>query len=69
MTDPIHAVVTPLPETLEALATDADGKASHTYAWPSGMPTGTEIYYQVRVVDPGGSAGEALSNTIRATAP
>lgn len=67
--DPVQGVVSPLPSDVIPLTTGESGCAQFDFSWPGGMPAGTKVYYQMRVEDPTGTAGEALSGTLSATAP
>jgi hypothetical protein len=60
----------PIPPTLELLvAADGAGELSLAGAWPSGLPSGLEIWLQYLVADASVVWGITLSNTVRGTAP
>ncbi len=50
-------------------ASDAAGGFSATLAWPSFIPSGTEVWFQCIVQDASTPAGLTLSNGLRATCP
>ena len=55
---------------LQILMTDASGEAQGSGAWPAGIPTGTQIWYQLAVVDsvvP--DHGVALSDALVSVSP
>ena len=47
------------------LPTGAGGSVTLAFAWPSGIPTGTELYLQAAIQDAAAPAGVALSNALR----
>jgi hypothetical protein len=47
------------------LPTGAGGSFTLAFTWPSGIPTGTEIYLQAAIQDAAAPAGVALSNALR----
>lgn len=49
--------------------TGGAGNLSLDFTWPAGIPSGTTLWAQHWVVDPGGPAGFAASNTLRLQAP
>jgi hypothetical protein len=52
------------------ITTDAAGTWTISWtAWPPGLPSGFEIYFQYALEDPGVAAGGALSNSLKATIP
>ena len=52
------------------LNTNASGNISLPWAsWPSGVPSGTELYFHWAIDDPAGIGGVALSNAIKGTQP
>ena len=60
----------PFPTLLVGFPTDASGSFTVPWtAWPSGLPAGTSIYFQVWLSDPAGAAGWASSNGLWALAP
>ena len=62
-------VLVPFPDRILFFPTDGSGTLSGTTTWPEGVPSGTELYVQFWIVDPGGPVGLAASNALRATAP
>ena len=52
-----------------ALITDGAGELVLTDTWPSGIPSGTSLYFQHWIVDPGGPFGFAASNAVMGTTP
>jgi hypothetical protein len=60
----------PSPLLVVPLATNAQGSLTLSWsAWPSGLPAGAKLWFQVWVADPGGPAGYAASNGLRAVMP
>ena len=60
----------PFPTLLVGFPTDASGSFTVPWtSWPSGLPAGTSIYFQVWLSDPAGAAGWASSNGLWALAP
>jgi hypothetical protein len=51
------------------LFTNGAGAFTVNGIWPVGIPSGTTVYLQYLIVDPGSVTGFALSNAISATAP
>jgi hypothetical protein len=51
------------------LATDAQGAIPLTFPWPNNIPSGTAIYLQYWIADPGGPFGVAASNGLRIDVP
>ena len=51
------------------LVTNALGELEVRDRWPSGVPSGTELYLQVWIEDPSGPFGFAASNALRGTSP
>jgi hypothetical protein len=45
------------------------GTMSLSTTWPAGVPSGSLIYYQTWVADPGGSSGAAASNALSSISP
>lgn len=52
-----------------SLVTDATGAIPLPFLWPSGLPSGTSLYFQYAVQDPFGPQGASLSNALRAMTP
>jgi hypothetical protein len=62
--------VAPVPPLLQvALSTNGFGELVLPFTWPTGLPTGTQIYFQYLIQDPGAIKGVALSNAEKATTP
>jgi len=60
----------PVPIALSlALPTDAEGALALPFVWPTGVPSGAEIYFHYWYPDAGGPVGAAASNALRATTP
>lgn len=59
----------PDPLLIVPLATDAAGASSVSGTWPTGVPSGTELFAQHWIDDPAGPKGFAASNGVRAVAP
>ena len=60
----------PSPLLVVPLGTNAQGSVTLPWtAWPSGLPAGSKLWFQVWVADPGGPAGYAASNGLRAVMP
>jgi hypothetical protein len=51
------------------LPTGPAGQLALNGVWPVGLPPGFSLYMQDWVVDPGGPAGLAASNALRAVTP
>ncbi len=51
------------------MATSPSGTIHLPFAWPAGVPSGTELYIQIGIQDAGGPAGVALSNAVQGTTP
>ena len=51
------------------LVTSGTGGLVFNFAWPTGVPSGTTIYYQFRITDPLGPQGQSRSNTVAALVP
>ncbi len=59
----------PLPVLVQVdLLTGIDGSLALPFAWPVGIPVGTELFFQSAVADAGAVKGVALSNALQATA-
>ncbi len=67
--DPTHGVIAPVPQNLVALQSDGSGEATFSFTWPSVMPSGSTLYFQMRVDDSAASQNECLTNTLSGTAP
>jgi hypothetical protein len=60
----------PSPLLVVPLATNAQGSLTLPWTdWPAGLPPGSKLWFQVWVADPGGPAGYAASNGLRAVMP
>jgi len=64
-------VLMPVPTALMlVLTTSPAGTLNLTWgAWPGGLPPGTVLCFQYAIQDPGGPAGVALSNALKAVTP
>ncbi len=62
-------VMVPNPDVIVPQLTSAMGTVEISATWPAGIPVGTAAYFQWWVSDPGGPAGFAASNGLRATTP
>jgi glucose/arabinose dehydrogenase len=52
------------------ITTNAAGEWTIPWAaWPAGLPSGFELFFQYALEDPGNPTGVALSNALKATAP
>ena len=51
------------------LATGASGTLLLPFTWPSGMPSGTSIYFQYAIQDAAALHGVSLSNALKAVTP
>jgi len=63
-----------VPDVLEfggmlPLVTSPLGEIDLGGTWPGGVPSGTELYLQYWIQDPGGPSGFAASNALRGTTP
>lgn len=54
---------------LLALVSDPAGELSLSGAWPSGVPSGTQVILQAWIADPGGPQGLSASNALVASIP
>ena len=52
-----------------ALTTGPAGTLSIPYTWPSGVPSGFEVWVQYAIADAAGPFGASLSNALKGTAP
>jgi len=51
--DAASGTLTPLPQVVTAgLLTNAVGGLEYSFTWPTGMPTGSTVYYQFRIANP-----------------
>ncbi|HTE05695.1 MAG TPA: FG-GAP-like repeat-containing protein, partial [Planctomycetota bacterium] len=58
------------PQVTSALTTNSAGTISLPWStWPAGLPSGTHLWFQIALADPGGPANAALSNALRAAVP
>jgi hypothetical protein len=57
------------PGNLLPLVTTAGGGLSINANWPTGAPSGLEIYFQYWIVDAAGPSGWSASNALQATTP
>lgn len=65
-----QGIVVPLPDLLVIVpALSPSGAVGLPFAWPAGLPSGFETYWQVIVADPVAVAGFALSNALLSTTP
>ncbi len=63
-------VLVPAPDfILFGLSADASGNQELAFTWPSGVPSGSELWFQHWLPDAAGAAGFAASNAIRADVP
>lgn len=68
--DPATSTITPSSDiVVTGLATSSTGGLLFSFAWPTGVPSGTTIYYQFRITDPLGPQGQSRSNTVAALVP
>lgn len=64
-----NGTLVPVPPQLEvSLFTDGAGDLDLPFVWPSGVPTGFDIYQQFGIDDPGALGGVALSNALKSEA-
>jgi hypothetical protein len=61
-------VAVPLLLTLP-LTTSPAGTITLPFTWPTGLPSGVDIYYQCGIQDSAAVQGVALSNALKATTP
>jgi len=63
-------VLVPAPDVLVlGLITDGAGTLTLPGLWPPGLPSGTTLFLQSWIVDPGGPAGFSATNALSATTP
>lgn len=62
-------MMVPLPQLLIVLATNAAGAATLPFTMPSGLPGGSELYFQFWIADAGASNGFSASNGLRGLTP
>jgi hypothetical protein len=60
-------VLVPHPDLFVPVPVGPGGSLSLSATWPGGVPGGLSIYLQCWIQDPGGPAGLAASNAVRAT--
>ena len=58
----------PAPDFLVALPLDGAGGIDFIFPWPSGIPLGTNIYWQAWMPDAGAPKGLAATNGLESTA-
>jgi hypothetical protein len=60
----------PHPDLIQGpLVTDASGGLSLASKWPPGLPSGTELWFQMWITDAGAPHGFSASNALKATTP
>jgi hypothetical protein len=59
----------PTPDLVFPLFTDFFGAGGFGGAWPAGVPSGLQLFFQWWVQDPAGPKGFAASNAVQAAAP
>ena len=60
----------PHPDLIQGpLVTDAGGGLSLASKWPPGLPSGTELWFQMWITDAGAPHGFSASNALKATTP
>lgn len=57
------------PGFFAGVRTDASGSFEGSFTWPAGLPSGTDTWYQVWVIDAGAPQGVAATNALRAKSP
>ena len=63
-------VLVPSPDLIVGpVPLDGVGSLSTTFAWPAGLPTGTELFWQTWISDVAGPIGFAATNGLRSTTP
>jgi hypothetical protein len=66
----LGGTLVPLPQLLiGGLATDGFGNGVSLQTWPSGIPSGSSLYFQCWLPDPAAPAGFASSNGMQLTMP
>ena len=68
--DPTTSTLTPSSDVVvSGLTVGADGSLVFQFNWPAGVPSGTTVFHQFRVLDPLGPGGQSRSNTVAAQVP
>ncbi|HZJ70885.1 MAG TPA: hypothetical protein VFF36_08135, partial [Planctomycetota bacterium] len=63
-------ILVPSPAVIvSGLLTDGQGRLVLQGSWPSGVPSGSQLWIQGFVVDAGAPAGLSASNAVRARTP
>ena len=62
-------MLVPNPLVLLPLATDASGELTLPFTLPAGLPSGTSLYFQAWIADPGASFGLSASNGLQGLTP
>ena len=62
-------LLVPAPNIVSALPPIFPGAVSLSFAWPAGLPSCTQIWFQYWIQDPTGPVGFTASNGLRATTP
>ncbi|MCB9896903.1 MAG: hypothetical protein H6825_02750 [Planctomycetes bacterium] len=63
-------VLVPAPNlVLSGLPLDRNGALSFSFAWPTGLPGGVDLWWQAFVPDGGATKGLAATNGLRSTTP
>ncbi len=62
-------VLVPSPDVVRFFPVGAAGVLELAAVWPVGVPTGTEVYFQIWVADAGGPFGLAASNAVVGVTP
>ncbi|MCB9896904.1 MAG: hypothetical protein H6825_02755 [Planctomycetes bacterium] len=63
-------VLVPAPDVvLGGLPLDRDGALAFSFAWPTGLPSSIDLYWQAFVPDGGAPKGLAATNGLRSTTP
>lgn len=62
-------MMVPLPQVLIVLTTNAAGALTLPFTMTSGLPAGSELYFQFWIADAGASFGFSASNGLRGTTP
>jgi len=63
-------MLVPVPALVSlALATGPSGSIALPFAWPAGLPSAFNLYYQFALPDAGAVQGVALSNALKSTTP
>ena len=68
--DPATNTLTPASDlVVPGLLVGSDGTLEFKFTWPAGLPSGTTVYHQFRIVDPSAPLGQSRSNTVAALVP